>query len=91
LHKAAARHSGIEGQLDAWFRIARKADWKNLQDVRETYATADGVTVGPNTYTVFNIAGNKFRLIVKIEYRYRAIYVKDVLTHAEYDKGRWKV
>jgi len=56
-----------------------------------TAATADGVTVGPNTYTVFNIAGNKFRLIVKIEYRYRAIYVKDVLTHAEYDKGRWKV
>jgi mRNA-degrading endonuclease HigB of HigAB toxin-antitoxin module len=45
LHAAAARHSGIEEQLDAWFRIARKADWKNLQEVRKTYAAADGVKV----------------------------------------------
>jgi Uncharacterized protein conserved in bacteria len=48
------------------------------------------VTVGGKTYTVFNICGNRFRLITKIEYRYQTIYIKRVLTHAEYDREEWK-
>jgi mRNA interferase HigB len=87
----ARRHSGSEDSLDAWFRIAKNAQWKNLEDVRKTYPSADGVKVaGDKIYTVFNISGNSYRLIVKIEYRYQQIYVKHVLTHAEYDKEDWK-
>lgn len=41
-------------------------------------------------YTVFNIKGNSYRLIVKIEYRWQIIFVKHLLTHEEYDKGGWK-
>jgi mRNA interferase HigB len=46
--------------------------------------------VGETTYTVFNIGGNAFRLVVKIEYKYQKIFIKHVLTHAEYDQGGWK-
>lgn len=46
--------------------------------------------MGKKTYTVFNICGNKFRLIVKIEYKHQKVFIKHVLTHAEYNKGEWK-
>ncbi len=84
------RYAGSGPGLDAWYQIARKAKWSNLEDVRRTFSAADGVTVGSNTYTVFNIGGNKFRLITKVEYRYQTIYIKHVLTHAEYDREEWK-
>jgi len=49
--------------------------------------SADGV----GKYTVFNIKGNAYRLIVEINYRSRRLFLRHVLTHAEYDKGAWKV
>jgi len=69
-----------------WYRIAQKADWQNLQDVQKTYKTAEAV----GNFTVFNIKGNHYRLIVDIVYPARRIYIKYVLTHAEYTKDRWK-
>ena len=90
LLESARRHSESTVPLDTWFRIAKKAEWKSLEDVRKTYPSADGVPVGDKTYTVFNIGGNKFRLIVKIEYEFQQAYIKHVLTHSEYDKGDWK-
>ena len=62
------------------------AEWRNLVDVRKTYGSADYV----DPYTVSNIKGGSHRLIVKIEYRWQMIFIKHVLTHAEYDKGGWK-
>lgn len=90
LAAASQKHSDAETGLDAWFKVARTAEWKNLEDVRKTYPHADGVVVGDRTYTVFNVGGNRFRLIVKIEYKYQKIFIKHVLTHAEYDKEEWK-
>ena len=76
--------------LDAWYRTAKGARWRNLAEVRRTYAHADGVPAGEITYTVFNIAGNKYRLITEIYYEDQTILLRHVLTHAEYDKGDWK-
>lgn len=76
--------------LDAWERSARRANWNSLDDVREMYPKADGVTIGKRTYTVFNIVANRFRLIVQIVYENQTIFFKRVLTHAEYDRGDWK-
>jgi mRNA interferase HigB len=84
LRQAAAKHREIESQLDAWYRIAKAAEWKDIHDVRSTYADADPV----EGYTVFNV--RQYRLIVKIEYRPGLIFIKHVLTHAEYDRGKWK-
>ena len=90
LKRAATKHSECESGLEAWYRVAKKAEWRSIDDVKKTYSHADGVTVGDRTYTVFNIGGNKFRLIVKIEYEYQKVFIKHVLTHAEYDKEDWK-
>jgi len=86
LKEAALRHADLEGPLDAWFRIAKRATWKNLADVRRTFSTADVV----GRWTVFNIKGNQYRMIAEINYGGGRIYIRHVLTHAEYDCGGWK-
>lgn len=83
LRKAEEKHGDLVGPLGVWFKLATLAQWKNIEDVRKTYPTADSV----GDYTVFNIKGNSYRLIVKIQYRSALIFIKEVLTHAEYDKG----
>lgn len=86
LRNAEDKHGDLAVPLGTWFKVAKKAQWKSLQDVRKTYRDTDGVGV----YTVFNIKGNSYRLVVKIEYGFGHIYIKQVLTHAEYDKGDWE-
>jgi mRNA interferase HigB len=83
---AAERHSDLYAPLDAWYRIAKKAEWRSLDDVRMVLPSADGV----GRFTVFNIKGNAFRLIVEINYKTGRIFIRHVLTHAAYDRGRWK-
>jgi mRNA interferase HigB len=86
LKQAAVEHSGMEGPLDAWFCIAKRAQWQSLQDVRKTFSSADGV----GKWTVFNVKGNQYRLITEINYEAERVYIRHVLTHAEYDRGGWK-
>ncbi len=83
---AVAADPSLLGPISQWHKIATHATWRNLAEVRVTYPHAD--RVGP--YTVFNIKGNSYRLIVKIEYRWQIIFVKGLLTHKEYDRGKWK-
>jgi mRNA interferase HigB len=75
LKEAAAQHGELEGPLDAWFRIAKKAAWRSLSDVRKTLSSADAV----GRWTVFNIKGNQYRLITEINYNSGRIYVRQVL------------
>ncbi|MEZ6234294.1 MAG: type II toxin-antitoxin system HigB family toxin [Phycisphaerales bacterium] len=85
------RHPDAEEPLRAWYTVALGADWGSLQDLRRTYPHADGVkSADGGTLTVFNIGGNKYRLVARIRYDYQLINVRAVLTHAEYDKGSWK-
>jgi mRNA interferase HigB len=86
LKEAATRHGDLEAPLDVWFRIAKRASWRNLAEVRKTFASADVV----NLWTVFNIKGNRYRLITEINYRFQRVYIRHVLTHAEYDREEWK-
>jgi mRNA interferase HigB len=86
LKQAAGAHAEASASLDAWYRIARKAAWKSLAEVRITWSSADIF----GECTVFNIKGNKYRLIAWINYRTKKIFIRHVLTHAEYTKGGWK-
>ncbi len=79
-------HPQAECPLRAWLRVVRQARWKNFADVRANYAHADQV----GKLTVFNLGGNKFRLIAAIHYNLGRIYVRHVLTHRDYDQGQWK-
>jgi mRNA interferase HigB len=84
--EAAAVHGDLVGPLEAWHRIAKKADWGSLEDVRRELPSADGV----EKYTVFNIKGGNYRLISEINYLTKLVFIREVLTHDEYDRGRWK-
>jgi mRNA interferase HigB len=66
--------------------VANKSDWSNLVEVQAILPKAEAV----GNFTVFNIKGNKYRLIVGIDYEKQVIYIKYVLTHAEYDQEKWK-
>jgi mRNA interferase HigB len=71
--------------------LALHARWRNIQELRAALPATDAVTNRRGeTLTVFNIGGNKYRLIVRIRYDYQLINIRAVLTHADYDKGKWK-
>lgn len=85
------RHADAEAPLERWYDLADHADWKNLPDVRSSMRSTDPVTVGSgNTVYVFNIGGNKYRLIAAIHFDKGRVFVLRILTHAEYDRERWK-
>jgi mRNA interferase HigB len=86
-----SRHPEAETPLRLWYRTTLQARWRSLQEVRQTFPHADGVS-GANgeTLTVFNVGGNKYRLVARIRYDFQLVNVRAVLTHAEYDAGKWK-
>jgi len=86
LLEAAEKHRDLGEPLDVWYRVEKKAEWTNLMDVRRVFPTADAV----EECTVFNIKGNAYRLITEINYQTGRIFLRHVLTHAEYSKGGWK-
>jgi mRNA interferase HigB len=79
-------HRDSRSPLAAWFKIVNKATWQNFAELRMAYPSADLV----GRYTVFNIAGNKYRLISRIVYRSQTLFIVAILTHKEYDSGKWK-
>jgi len=80
------KHHDLGAPLDILCRIAKKAQWKNLMEVRLTLPSADAT----GKFTIFNIKGNAYRLITEINYKTGRIFLRHVLSHAEYDKGAWK-
>ncbi len=77
------KHPSAEQALKSWFREASGADWNGPEDVKRRYRHAS--IVGGNR-VIFNICGNKYRLIVQINYSFKIVYVRFVGTHAAYDK-----
>lgn len=86
LFARAAKHPDAKSALQVWFDTAVEAEWTNLEDIRKSFPATD--TVGD--LAIFNIRGNHYRLIVRMVFRYQRIYIKEFLTHAQYDKGGWK-
>jgi len=76
-------HRDAEGLLKAWFHEAKRADWKTTADIKALYRSAD---ILKNNRVVFNIGGNKYRLVVKINYPTKTVFVRFIGTHKEYDR-----
>jgi mRNA interferase HigB len=74
---------GAEEALKSWFYEAEHANWKTPSDVKQRYGSAD---ILPGNRVVFNIKGNNYRLVIKINYSVGDLYIRFVGTHAEYDK-----
>lgn len=80
------KHPNAERALRAWFTHVEQAQWQNFAEVRRDFPAADQV----KRLTVFNIGGNHYRLIGRIEYEQQKVFIRAVLTHAEYDREGWK-
>ena len=79
-------HPDAKAGLGSWYAVMRKADWKTPAELRQVYPNANLV----GRRTIFNIAGNKYRLIARVNYQTQRVFVLCILTHAEYDRGAWK-
>lgn len=77
------KHSDCEQQLKAWFQEASKSEWQNTKDIKIEYPSASFLS---NNRVVFNIKGNHYRLVVKINYDYQMVWIRFIGTHGEYDK-----
>lgn len=78
-----ATHSDCEQQLKAWYKETGRASWYSPADIKTEYPSA---SILPDNRVVFNIKGNNYRLIVKINYEHKMVWVRFIGTHAEYDK-----
>jgi mRNA interferase HigB len=76
-------YADSEQPLKSWFKIASEADWATPADIKEQFGSASFVG---NNRVVFNIGGNKYRLVVAVNYPYRIMYIRFVGTHKQYDK-----
>jgi len=83
----ALRYPGALPALARWYDIAGRAIWRSLVEARKDFPHADGV----GNLTVFNIRGNRYRLIAQVNYVFQIVQVKQILTHVEFNKDRWKV
>ena len=82
----AKKYSNVQSSLDSWYKILKHNNYNSFVELRKTFPSADLV----QKFTIFNIGGNKARLITVIHYKSKNVYIRYVLTHKEYDKGRWK-
>lgn len=80
------RHPESEIPLSRWYRIMKRTDFRDFRELRAAFPSADKV----DDWIVFNIDGNKYRLVTLVHFDRNNVYIRHVLTHAEYDRGRWK-
>ena len=88
-----ATYPDAETPLKRWYLLTKNANWKNPTDVVQTFGTkaVDPVKVNSGkTVTVFDIGGNKYRLVAAIHFDYQRVFALRVMTHGEYDRENWK-
>jgi mRNA interferase HigB len=78
------RHPDAESALDHWYRVMKHTDFSSLVELRQAFPHADQV----GKLIVFNIGGNKARLVTAIHFNTKRVFIRHVLTHAEYDRGK---
>lgn len=86
INEFVSRHPTAKPELAHWYRTLKSITVKSFAELRDVFPSADQV----GGLTVFNIGGNAFRLSAAIHYNRQKVYIRAVLTHAEYDKGTWK-
>ena len=80
------QHPDSETGLRTWYKAVKEADWRNFADLSQTFAKAD---IYKNC-TIFDIAGNKYRLIAWVNYKAHQVFIRHILTHKDYGKDKWK-
>ena len=86
LNDFLAVYPEVKTALQHWYRVMKNENFNSINELKVLFPHADQV----GRLTVFNIAGNKVRLIAAIHYNTHRIYIRNILTHSEYDKNKWK-
>ena len=86
LHDFKRLHADVRSQIDSWEAEVAEAQWKSPQDLKGRYPKA---SILKNQLVVFNIGGNKYRLLVQVNFRHGMVLIKKIGSHKEYDK--WKI
>ncbi len=86
LNEFAAKYPETRTALAQWYQLMKQSNFNSLVELRRIFPSADRV----GKLTVFNIGGNKVRLITAIHYNRQKVYIRAVLTHIDYDLGKWK-
>lgn len=86
IREATARHSEWGASLNAWYKITKNADWKTFADIRNSWRNSDVV----GQFVVFDISNNRCRLIATIKYKWKMVYIRAILSHADYDDKEWQ-
>ncbi len=76
--------------LEKWIQVVQAASWRNFSQVRDTFSSVDLVSTKTRKFYVFNIGGNKYRLITAVNFEGQVVVIDVILTHKEYDKENWK-
>jgi mRNA interferase HigB len=82
----AEKHPDSRPPLLRWYKIIENSDFTSFEDLRTTFPSADKV----GDLIVFNIGGNKYRLIASIHFNRGKVYIRQVMTHQEYNRGAWE-
>jgi len=80
------QHPDCSSAVETWYRIIKHTDFNSFANLRQVFPAADKI----DNLTVFNIGGNKVRLVAAIHYNTHRVYIRHVLTHKEYDRGSWR-
>jgi len=84
------QHKRAKAPLEKWLQIAKNANWHNFAQIKQSFSTADMVKASARKFIVFNVGGNKYRLITIVNFQGQIVIVEVVLTHPEYDLNKWK-
>ena len=84
--EAIKAYPELTSALEGWYRVTKKNQFKNHADLKRTFNSVDKV----NDLYVFDIGGNKLRLVASVHFQRQRVYIRNILTHKEYDKGLWK-
>lgn len=76
-------HPEAKARLEAWYRACKACNAVNYNELKQTFQTADYV---PRKFTIFDVGGNEFRIVTVIHYDKQTVFIREVLTHAQYDK-----
>ena len=94
LREFSRKYPDAAAPLDAWLRFVREGRFNNPADLKRAFSTVDLVPIRRGNknvlYYIFNIGGNKFRLVATIHFNTQILFIRDILSHQEYDAGKWK-
>lgn len=90
LREFTKEHADAAAPLSAWLKLVRRGRFRSFAELKRTFASVDLVPTKGRDLHIFNIGGNKYRLVAAVHFNTQRLFVRHILTHPEYDAGRWK-